>query len=110
MNSAQRIAQLEDWAKEDPKDPFPPYGIAMEHRSSGNIEEAINHLQRITTTFPKYLPAFQLLGIIYLELEKLDDAEEIFTLAKQLAFEQKDHKALGEINGFIMQIQTQQYD
>lgn len=109
-NRANRIKLLEQWAKENPEDPFSSYAIALELKAEGEIVKAQDRLNEICTEFPDYLPAFQMLGHIFLEQEKIEPAVKFFKDAKELAYKQDNQKAIKEINDFLMQIQLHYHE
>lgn len=109
MSSKNRIEQLKVWAKEDPKDPFPGYGIALELKNNGDTS-LLSHLQEHVAAFPNYFPSWQMIGLLYLEQGQANLAVETLEKAHALAFEQRELKAAQEIKKFITEIQTQAYD
>jgi len=45
----------------------------------GQLDEAVAHCHHILRTFPKYLDTYRLLGKLYLELKRYNDAVDIFS-------------------------------
>ncbi|TXC81652.1 hypothetical protein [Luteibaculum oceani] len=109
-NRTNRIKLLEQWTKENPDDPFAFYALALELKAIGEIVQAQDRLNEICAEFPDYLPAFQMLGHIFLEQEKIEAAKKFFQQAKDLAYKQSNHKAIREISDFLMQIQLHYYE
>lgn len=63
-----RLESLQEFLKADPTDPFTRYAIALEYASLKQFEVAIQHLEALAVTDPSYVPAFQQLGLLYVEM------------------------------------------
>jgi Flp pilus assembly protein TadD len=68
-------------AELDPNVPEPArkeYDQSVRSVGRGNVQEAIQHLQRALTIYPEYVEARNDLGAQYLKLKRLDEAATIF--------------------------------
>ena len=52
-----RIEQLMQFVEQNPGDPFPRYGLAMELKNGGRLEEAELAFDELVRRFPDYTPA-----------------------------------------------------
>ncbi len=62
MTGKSRKQQIEEMLTEDPNDPFLRYGLAMEHVSEGQDEEAIRCFEGLLHVAPEYVPAYMQAG------------------------------------------------
>jgi predicted Zn-dependent protease len=99
MNS-QRIEQLKKMMMEEPHDPFYVYAFALEHLLT-NKPEARRLMLSVANNHPNYLPVYYQLATLYLETDKVHDAEIILQKGIDLAKEQKDSKALHELQNLL---------
>ncbi len=95
--SDERIAKLKEFLAKDPTDSFTRYALALEHAGRGETELAVSMLQDLIRIDPTYVPAYQQLGYAFQKLERRDDAREVFTRGVQVAVEQGDFHARGEM-------------
>ncbi len=57
------------------------HGLAMQAVEKGNAEEAIGQLKKAIALYPHYLRSLNDLGVIYLKLNRLEEAAEAFRQA-----------------------------
>ena len=91
-----RIQQLEAFAHEDPQDPFNLYALALEHAKSDR-RKAIDIYNQLLKTHPDYVPTYYQLGKLHIEFSENERALEVFDKGIRITREQKDHKALREL-------------
>ncbi|HEX7315289.1 MAG TPA: tetratricopeptide repeat protein [Pyrinomonadaceae bacterium] len=60
------------------------YGRAMKAVGDGRAEEALGELKSAVATYPKYARALSDLGVLYLKLDRLDDAAETLARAAKI--------------------------
>lgn len=97
MNEA-RLAQLFDFLKEDPKDPFLLYAIATEYRAS-DINKALEYYELLLRDHPDYVGTYYHAGKAYEELNRKDDAEAAYKKGMQVARQQGQMHAFAELQG-----------
>ncbi len=91
-----RIEQLKQFIAEDPADPFPRYGLALEYLHH-NADMARQQFQELLTEFPNYLPAYYPAAHLAIDLGNTEDAERLFISGIALAKTQGDRKTEGEL-------------
>lgn len=96
-----RKEQLEEMLKEDPKDPFLIYAIALEIAKEGNIKEAASRLERLLEEQPDYLGAYYQLGQFYEKENEEDKAKAVYERGMLLAREKGNNKTEGEIRSAL---------
>jgi tetratricopeptide (TPR) repeat protein len=62
---SDRLDSLLKLLEQDPDDSFLWYGIALEHNSKGNYEEAKKYLTSLQKKDPDYVPAYMQLAHVY---------------------------------------------
>jgi Flp pilus assembly protein TadD len=72
------VADLKRFVEMSPNDPFPLYGLAMQQRSEGALEEAIATFTELCARFPTYVPGHQQLAIALTRAGRLDDARAAY--------------------------------
>ena len=95
--SDSRIAKLKEFLSNEPNDPFTRYAIALEYAGQGDTKRCVSMLEELIKLDPKYVPAYQQLGYAYQKLDRRDDAIAIFKRGIQVAIEQGDLHARGEM-------------
>jgi predicted Zn-dependent protease len=73
-----RIEQLMQFVEQNPGDPFPRYGLAMELKNGGRLDEAERAFDELVRRFPDYTPAYFHAGGVAGALGKRDAAAQIY--------------------------------
>jgi Tfp pilus assembly protein PilF len=91
-----RIEQLKQFIADDPSDPFPVYGLALEylHHQPLLAQEVFREL---LTRFPDYLPTYYPAAHLFIELGRTSEGEDVFRRGIDLARAQGDRKTEGEL-------------
>jgi tetratricopeptide (TPR) repeat protein len=69
-----RMQTLEAFLRQNPRDPFTHYAIALEYESLEQFDQAIEKFCTVLTIDPNYVPAYHQLGLLYIQLERTSDA------------------------------------
>jgi Flp pilus assembly protein TadD len=101
MSGKSRKQQIEEMLAEDPNDPFLRYGLAMEHVSAGQDEEAVRCFEQLRHTAPDYVPGYMQAGRALVRLDRVDEARAIFQAGIVAARQQNDSHAAEEMAGFL---------
>ena len=96
-----RIEQLEGFAQANPKDPFPRYGLALEYKNLGRLEDAIRSFQELMRTFPDYIPSFLHAGAVLAELGRKDEARAAYQAGIEVTTRKQDFHARGELEAAL---------
>jgi uncharacterized protein HemY len=105
--SEDRIQLLKEWITSDPSDPFLHYALALEIKKKGQLREYVQHLEKLISSFPSYLPAYYQLGQAYEENLNQTRALQVYKNGHLLARKQNDHKTAGEINEAITRLEEE---
>ncbi len=92
-----RLAQLEQFYEEDPDDPFTRFALAQEHLKNGNTAKALDFFEELVETDPDYVGTYYHLGKLYERLDRTEDAIDTYAQGIDVAREQKEQKALSEL-------------
>lgn len=92
----ERLKLLEQYAREDPNDPFPMYALALEWV---NIDppRAKELLDTLLTDHPDYLPVYYHAGRVYLLMGEPEKAKSILDMGIQKTQSAGETKALAEL-------------
>ena len=101
MTGKSRKQQLEELLADDPHDPFLRYGLAMEHVSAGQDEEAVRCFEALMQTSPDYVPGYMQAGRALARLDRLEEARAVFEAGIAAARKQGDLHAAEEMTGFL---------
>lgn len=101
MTDKSRKQQIEEMLADDPHDPFLRYGLAMEHVSAGQDEEAVRCFEQLLQTTPDYVPGYMQAGRTLARLNRVEDARAVFEAGIAAARQKGDLHAAEEMTGFL---------
>jgi len=96
-----RIATFKSFIARSPGDPFPRYGLAMEHKTQGNLAEAWAAFSELLEAFPDYVPAYLMAGGTLAGLGRKDEAAAIYRRGVEVATRKGDPHARGELESAL---------
>lgn len=82
-------------------DSFAYYGLAMEYRKAGRVEDALATFNTLRQRDPNYLPQYLMAGQLLLEHGRKAEAAEWLRAGIELAREKGDTKTLGELESAL---------
>ena len=101
---SQRLMMLEKLVIEQhSSDPFAWYGLAMEYRQLGRVDESLATFTTLRKNSPDYLPMYLMAGQLLIDQERSGDAKEWLDAGLKLAREQGNAKAESEISDALTQ-------
>jgi tetratricopeptide (TPR) repeat protein len=92
-----RIATFKSFIARAPADPFPRYGLAMEHRGRGELDEAWAIFSELLEKFPDYVPTFLMAGGTLVALGRRGEAADVYRRGIEVAGRSGDQHARGEL-------------
>ena len=95
--TVNRIEKLTKFLEKDPDNAFAQYGLAMEHRSQGDLPKAAGFFVQLLAGQPDYTPAFLHYGSLLLEMGKIDEAVQVFKDGILLCIEKGEEHAKEEL-------------
>jgi|SRR5262245_25234457 len=78
MSPGDRLQMLLEFTKNHPNDPFALYGLAMEYKNRGRLEDAAERFGALILAHPEYTPAYLHAGNTQVELGHRDQARSIY--------------------------------
>ena len=102
MNS-ERLKMLEQFAAEDPTDPFNQYALALELTKSDKLK-AKEILDQLMLSNPGYVPAYYQTALLYFELMLHGEAKKIIENGITQATAHRDLKAANELRSLLDEI------
>ena len=92
-----RIASFKTFITQRPQDPFPRYGLAMEHKTRGELAEAWTVFSELLQAFPDYVPSYLMAGGTLVALGNKDKAIEVLQKGIEVATRRGDQHARREL-------------
>lgn len=99
-----RIATFKTFIARSPADPFPRYGLAMEHKGQGQLEEAWTAFAELLEKFPDYVPTYLMAGGTLIALGRRDEAAEIYRRGIDAASRKGDSHAKNELAAALAEL------
>lgn len=93
----KRLEMLEKLTSSGQAEAFAWYGLAMEYRKLGRVEEALATFQSLRTKDPEYLAMYLMAGQLLIEHKRASDAREWLEQGLAIAQKRGDFKAVGEL-------------
>src|SRR5262245_5003498 len=100
-----RIASFKSFIARSPGDPFPRYGLAMEHKSRGELAEAWAAFSELLDQFPDYVPTYLMAGGTLVGLGRKDEAAAMYRRGLEAATRKRDAHARGELESALHEIE-----
>jgi Tfp pilus assembly protein PilF len=99
-----RIASFKSFIARSPADPFPRYGLAMEHKTQGSLAEAWTVFSELLERFPDYVPTYLMAGGTLVGLGRRDEAAAVYRQGIDAAARKGDVHARGELESALNEI------
>ena len=96
-----RLEALEMMVSKGPNDPFPYYGLALEYRSQGRLDDAVTAFERLRERFPAYVPQYLMAAQVCQELGRHPEARSWCERGLDVAGAARDGHAAGELESFL---------
>ena len=94
---ADRFKELTRLLDREPNDPFLRYGLAMEHKKAGRLDESIEWFDKTLESDGSYCYAFYQKGQIFEQQGDTDAAKAVYEAGIKRARECNDAHAAGEM-------------
>jgi tetratricopeptide (TPR) repeat protein len=99
-----RIATFKSFISRSPSDPFPRYGLAMEHKGHGQLAEAWAVFSELLEKFPDYVPTYLMAGGTLVALGRRDEAADVYRRGIEAAGKKGDAHARGELESALAEL------
>jgi tetratricopeptide (TPR) repeat protein len=92
---------LQAFIAKQPNDPFPRYGLALEHKNAGRLEEAWDAFEALMRDHPTYTAAYLHAGNTAVARGRVEDARAAYTRGIEACVKAGDAHARGELEGAL---------
>lgn len=98
---SSRLDEIKRIIQEIPNDPFPRYGLAMEHKNSGDLAAAHEAFAELQQRHPDYVPQYLMHGQALTALQKPEQAAAVLRQGIAAAERARNLHALGELRSAL---------
>ena len=102
MNNT-RITILKQYLEDEPNEPFNLYAIATEYIHE-EPHTAMEYFEQLLEKHPDYLGTYYHAGKLYYDFNQVEKAKLVLGKGIELALQQKQNKALGELHNALNEI------
>jgi tetratricopeptide (TPR) repeat protein len=99
-----RIASFKSFISRSPADPFPRYGLAMELKGQGKLDEAWTAFSELLEQFPDYVATYLMAGGTLVALGRRDEAADIYRRGIEVAGRRGDSHAKNELASALSEL------
>jgi predicted Zn-dependent protease len=96
-----RIDAIRKFLEKSPNDPFPRYGLAMELKNAGQLDEAHTEFEELERRFPDYVPQYLMHHNVLVALKRKAEAKSVGERGCEAARRKGDAHALGELEAAL---------
>lgn len=96
-----RIAIFKNFIARAPGDPFPRYGLAMEHKSRGDLAAAWTAFSELLEQFPDYVPTYLMAGGTLIGLGRREEAAAVYRRGIEVAAHEGNSHAHSELEAAL---------
>lgn len=87
--------------RDDPEDTFLRYAVGLEYAGRREYDRALEYLEGLHRNDPDYLPTYYQLGRIYEELDRTEEARQIYRKGIEVGRRQNDLHTVSELQGAL---------
>ncbi len=99
-----RIASFKSFIARTPADPFPRYGLAMEHKGRGELAEAWAVFSDLLSNFADYVPTYLMAGGTLTALGRTGEAADVYRRGIEVSARRGDSHARGELETALAEL------
>ncbi|HVZ74069.1 MAG TPA: tetratricopeptide repeat protein [Polyangia bacterium] len=92
---------LKAFIAQRPSDPFPRYGLALEYKNAGRLDEARDTFAALMSDHPTYTAAYLHAGNTAVAQGRPDEARAIYVRGVEACAKAGDAHARGELEGAL---------
>jgi len=97
---SKRLAYLEKITSEGSTDPFAWYGLALEYKTAGRVDDALRTFESLRAKSPDYVPMYLMCGQMLIDAGR-DGARAWLEAGIEAAKAKRDTHALGELEAAL---------
>jgi len=100
-----RIGTFKTFITREPGNPFPRYGLAMEYKGSGALDEAWITFEELLAKFPDYVPTYLMAAQTLIGLGRSPKAAEVMRTGIEVAARRGDLHAKKELESALSELE-----
>ena len=97
---SKRLLYLEKITGEGSSDPFAWYGLALEYKTAGRVDDALRTFETLRKNNPDYVPMYLMCGQMLIDAGR-EGAEAWLEAGIAMAGTKRDTHALGELEAAL---------
>jgi tetratricopeptide (TPR) repeat protein len=101
MTTNKRLAFLEQHCQSPGADSFAFYGLGMEYRKEGRVDDAVATFTKLKDKDPAYVPLYLMAGQTLIDAGRSDEARSWLEAGIEVARQKADSHALGELESAL---------
>lgn len=99
-----RIETFKTFISRSPADPFPRYGLAMEYKTKGALDEAWTAFSELLEKFPDYVPTYLMAGTTLVALGRQAEAAQVLRRGVEVSGQRGDLHAKKELESALAEL------
>lgn len=99
--ATNRLETLKQMLEQNPQDSFLRYGLAMEHRNSGDLESAVAEFRNLIAANPDYVAAYFHGGQTLERMARIEEARALYRSGIEASLRTGDAHARGELEAAL---------
>src|SRR5262245_12347387 len=101
MAEQTRLERLKSYLETHPNEPLGLYGLALEYRGLGQLDEAVTLFYRLSQEHPEYVPTYLMAGNTLETLGRASEARDFYEKGITAARAAGNQHAAGELQGAL---------
>jgi len=97
----KRLAFLEQHCASGTADSFAYYGLGMEYRKEGRVDDAVATFEKLKAKDPSYVPMYLMAGQTLIDASRAAEARAWLEAGVEVARSKHDSHALGELESAL---------
>lgn len=98
---SSRLEEILSIVARFPADPFARYGLAMEYRNLGQLDEARRTFAALLADHPDYVPQYLMYGNLLLAMKDREEARRVYEQGIAAAARARNQHAEGELRAAL---------
>ncbi|MDW8283106.1 MAG: tetratricopeptide repeat protein [Myxococcales bacterium] len=98
---SSRLEEILSIVAQFPADPFARYGLAMEYRNLGRLDEARRTFAALLADYPDYVPQYLMYGNLLVAMKDREQARWVYEQGIAAAARARNHHAERELRAAL---------
>lgn len=106
MTEMDRMQLLKDFLADNPDDAFARYGLALEYRKAGQVEQALAQFKSLIEKNPDYTAGYQMWAQTLAEAGRREEAARLFSEGIACARRTGNTHAMSEMSSMLEELKS----